>query len=137
MRRHWARGAVCAIAAAAVTVSAQGQSSPDATSRSSAPRPMSLVELAEIPRIVDAQLSPDGSSVAYMLQRADWKANRLVPHIWRQAVGGGTPVQLTSGDGGEANGRWSPDSHTLLYITGAQNGAQIFLVGADGGAGRQ
>src|SRR3954470_712894 len=137
MRRHWARGAVCAIAAAAVTVSARGQSSPEAPSRSSAPRPMSLVELAEIPRVVDAQLSPDGSSVSYMLQRADWKANRLVPHIWRQPVGGGTPVQLTSGDGGEANGRWSPDSRTLLYITGAQNGAQVFLVPAAGGPSRQ
>src|SRR3954466_10871059 len=110
MRRHWARGAVCATVAAVVTVSARGESSPDEAARSSAPPAMSLVELAEIPRIVDAQLSPDGRSVSYMLQRADWKANRLVPHLWRQPVGGGAPVQLTAGEAGEANGRWSPDS---------------------------
>jgi len=98
---------------------------------------MSLLELTEIPRLIDVQLSPDGRAVSYMLQRADWKANRLLPHIWRQTIGGGAPVQLTSGEMGEANARWSPDSRTLLYIAPAQNGAQIFLVPADGGASRQ
>jgi len=97
---------------------------------------MSLVDIVEVPRIIDVQLSPDGRAVSYMLQRADWKANRQLPHIWRQSVGG-SPVQLTAGDAGEANGRWSPDSRTLLYVAGAQNGAQIFLVPADGGVSRQ
>jgi dipeptidyl aminopeptidase/acylaminoacyl peptidase len=83
------------------------------------------------------QLSPDGRAVSYMLQRADWKANRLLPHIWRQTIGGGAPVQLTSGEVGEANARWSPDSRTLLYVAAAQNGAQIFIVPAHGGASRQ
>lgn len=39
-------------------------------------RPMTLVNLAEIPRVQDVQLSPDGRFVSYMLARADWKANR-------------------------------------------------------------
>ena len=118
--------AACAIAVAGAPIRAQQP-----------PRPLTLIELAGIPRIVDSQLSPDGRFVSYMLQRADWKANRQVPHIWRQAIAGGAPAQLTSGDAGEANARWSPDSRTLLYIAAAENGAQIFLIPAEGGAPRQ
>src|SRR5260370_42576042 len=80
-------------------------------------RPMSLVDLAELPRILDPQLSPDGRSVIYTLTRADWKANRAVAHIWRQSVGGGQPTPLTNGDAGEASGRWSPDGTSLLFLT--------------------
>src|SRR5215467_4565002 len=70
------------------------------------PRPLTLISLAEIPRITDVQLSPDGRSLSYMLGRADWKANVPVSHIWRQAVSGGSPVQLTSGESGELIARW-------------------------------
>ena len=63
---------------------------------------MSLVDLAELPRIAGAppQLSPDGRPLAYLLTRTDWKAGRLVFQLWRQEVGGGAPVQLTFSDGG-------------------------------------
>lgn len=98
-----------------------------------APRPMSLVSLAEIPRVQDIQLSPSGQDVSYMLARADWKANRLVTHIWRQSVAGGPPAQITSGDAGELFARWSPDGRTLLFLTGGQ----IALVAAEGGPPRQ
>ena len=112
---------------AAVAISAAGPSM-DAQTR----RPMTLVELASIPRITDVQLSPDGRFVSYVLSRADWKENRLVFHIWRQAVAGGAPEQLTSG-GTEIFARWSPDSRTIFYLARGQ----IFLVPADGGDARQ
>jgi dipeptidyl aminopeptidase/acylaminoacyl peptidase len=97
-------------------------------------RPMSIVDLAELPRILDPQLSPDGRSVIYMLTRADWKANRAVPHIWRQTVGGGQPAQLTNGNAGEASARWSPDGKSLLFLTrGDESGTQIYLLPSEGG----
>src|SRR5439155_10975505 len=97
------------------------------------PRPLTLVSLAEIPRVQDAQLSPDGQSVSYMLARADWKANVLVAHIWRQPIAGGRPTQLTSGESGELLARWSPDSRTLLYLSRGQ----IWLMPIGGGPARQ
>jgi dipeptidyl aminopeptidase/acylaminoacyl peptidase len=96
------------------------------------PRPMTLISLAEIPRVQDVQLSPDGRFVSYTVARADWKSGLLASHIWRQAVAGGAPVQLTS-DTGELFARWSPDSRTLLYFSRGQ----IWLMGADGGTPRQ
>lgn len=101
--------------------------------RAQSPRPLTLVGLAELPRVQDVQLSPDGRFVSYMLARNDWKANRQVAHIFRQAVAGGSPAQLTSTDGGESAARWSPDARTLAYLARGENGLQIFLLPADGG----
>ncbi len=95
------------------------------------------IGLAEIPRVQDVQLSPDGHAVSYMLARADWKANRMLPHIWRQAVAGGPPVQITNGETGESLARWSPDGQTLLFLGRGSVGQQIFLVSAAGGTPRQ
>src|SRR2546426_1014746 len=91
-------------------------------------RRMTLIDLAEIPRVLDAQLGPDGRSISYTLARADWRANRQVSHVWRQEIAGGAPVQLTRRDAGETTSRWSPDSRTLLFVSRAEQGAQIFLV---------
>jgi dipeptidyl aminopeptidase/acylaminoacyl peptidase len=102
------------------------------------PRPLTLVGLAELPRILDPQLSPDGLFVVYMLTRADWKANRQIGHIWRQAIAGGAPTQMTSGDAGEANARWAPDGRSILFLAPrGEGGAQIFLLPASGGDARQ
>jgi hypothetical protein len=98
---------------------------------------LTLVSLAEIPRITDPQLSPDGRFVSYALARADWQANRQVTHIWRQATSGGSAAQVTSGDGSEMLARWSPDSASIAFLARASDGLQIFLVGGDGSARRQ
>jgi dipeptidyl aminopeptidase/acylaminoacyl peptidase len=100
-------------------------------------KPLTLVSLAEIPRVQDGQLSPDGRFVSYMLARADWKANRQVAHIFRQSTTGGPPLQITSSDAGESIARWSPDGRSLLYVARGDNGIQIFVVPADGGPPRQ
>lgn len=122
-------GAVlCALLAAFPRAPLSGQSKAE----------LMLVTLAEIPRLLDPQLSPDGRFVSYMLMRADWKANRQVGHIWRQAVAGGAPVQLTRGDAGEGTARWSPDGQWLVYLApGGPGGMQLFVVPAAGGDARQ
>jgi dipeptidyl aminopeptidase/acylaminoacyl peptidase len=99
---------VLAIAGGVVALSAQPPQSP---------QPMTLVQIAELPRLVDPQLSPDGKSVAYMLGTADWTAGQQAFHLWRQSTAGGAPVALTSGNTGDAPGstRWSPDGSSLLF----------------------
>src|SRR5471030_1873001 len=94
-------------------------------------KPMTLLDIAELPRLLDPQLSPDGRAIVYMLGRADWKANRLVWHLWRQDTEGGSPHQLTSGSIGEVPGsaRWSPDGASSLLV----RDGQIALVPAGGG----
>ena len=95
---------------------------------------ISLVQLAEIARVLEPQLSPDGRSVAYMLATADWTLNRLSYHLWRQNTTGGAPVALTSGAPGEipGNTRWSPDGSSILFA----RAGQLMLIPASGGDAR-
>jgi len=51
-------------------------------------RPMTLVDLLNIPRISDPQISPDGKSLTFVLATADWTANQRVPRIWRISTDG-------------------------------------------------
>ncbi len=97
-------------------------------------RAMSLVQLAELPRLFDPQLSPDGKSVIYMLGTADWTAGRLAFHLWRQTTSGGAPVALTPGSTGDVPGsnRWSPDGSSILF----GRAGQLMLMPATGGEPR-
>jgi dipeptidyl aminopeptidase/acylaminoacyl peptidase len=96
-------------------------------------RPLTFVGLAEVSRLIGPQLSPDGKTVAYFVSTTDWKANRLVFHLWRQQTAGGAPQQLTFTEGGDAPiVRWSPDGSTLLF----GRGGQFMLLPAEGGEPR-
>src|SRR4051812_14414376 len=66
-----------------------------------APKPMSLIDLANLQRILGPQLSPDGRTLVYALSVTDWKLGRRVYHLWRQDTAGGAPVQLTFSEGGD------------------------------------
>src|SRR5688500_20278771 len=46
-------------------------------------RPMTPVDLLNIPRVGDPQLSPDGRAIAFWLSTPDWPSNRRVTHLWR------------------------------------------------------
>ena len=73
------------------------------------PRPMTLIDVMNVPQIADPQLSPDGRQILFVRSEANWKCNRRIGHVWRIAPGGQNLVQLTSGVEGESGPRWSPD----------------------------
>jgi dipeptidyl aminopeptidase/acylaminoacyl peptidase len=108
---------------------------PRSSTHAQSKRPLTLVDLAELPRLLDPQLSPDGRTLVYLQSLTDWKGSRLAFHLWRQDVGGGAPRQITFSDGGEFPGftRWSPDGTRLAFV----RDNQIFMMAADGGEARQ
>jgi dipeptidyl aminopeptidase/acylaminoacyl peptidase len=112
-----------------------------------AKRPMSLVDMLEVPNLADPQLSPDGKQILFALGKADWKANTRISHIWRINTDGTGLIQMTNGAKGESSPRWSPDGTTIAFlarrssVSGASDGGeemtQIFLLGNLGGEARQ
>lgn len=99
-------------------------------------RPMTLVDLLEVPSLTNPQLSPDGRQLLYVLAEADWNVNRRVSHISRVAVDGGAPVQMTSSVGGENEPRWSPDGRSIAFVARRDDSPQIHLMRSDGGESR-
>ena len=99
------------------------------------PRPMGLVDLLNVPRVGDPQLSPDGREILFTRSESDWKSGRRVTHIWRARIGSGDPMQLTHGAESENAPRWSPDGKTIAFTAkrGDNEFAQIYLLPADGG----
>src|SRR5437899_2295519 len=62
------------------------------------PRPMTLVDLLNVPRLSDPRPSPDGREVVYVQTQADWKANKRIGHPWRIPVASGAETRITNGD---------------------------------------
>jgi dipeptidyl aminopeptidase/acylaminoacyl peptidase len=98
-------------------------------------RPMTLVELLDVPQLSDPQLSPNGRELLYVLAEADWDANKRISHIWRVNADGSGLVQLTNGEGGESSPRWSPNGERIAFLAerGDLEDRQIFLLSNTGG----
>lgn len=85
------------------------------------------------------QLSPDGKQILFTIDRADWKQNRRLGHIYRINADGTNQVQLTFGERGETNPRWSPDGKWIAFTTrrDPDTNNQIYLLSVDGGEARR
>ncbi len=94
---------------------------------------MSPVDLLNIPRVGDPQISPDGTRVLFLLATTDWAGNRRVPQIWQIGVNGTNLRRLTSGDNGAAAARWSPDGSSIAFLSRGS----INVMDADGAGARQ
>ena len=102
-------------------------------------RPMGVVDMIALPAVSDPQLSPDGTTVLFVMDGPDWKANRRVGHVYRIRADGSDQVQLTFGERGESSPRWSPDGRRIAFLArrGDDASSQIYVLDADGGEARR
>ena len=133
--RHSLALVVCALMVSAVAA----QEKPSVAQGSEAKRGRTFVEALEQQVVGDPQLSPDGKHILFTIERADWKANRRIGHIYRIASDGTGQVQLTFGERGESSPRWSPDGKAIAFTTrrDADTNNQIYLLGVEGGEARR
>jgi len=74
-----------------------------------------MMETLRLP--ADAQLSPDGRQVAYVLMEPVADLPKRQGRIWIVDTNGDEPRPLTRGPGNDACPRWSPDSQYIAFIS--------------------
>ncbi|HLX39257.1 MAG TPA: prolyl oligopeptidase family serine peptidase [Ktedonobacteraceae bacterium] len=101
--------------------------------------PMSVIDLLSLRIASDPQLSPDGSTIAYVVQECHEKTNTTSSAIWLVNSSGGktaAPRKLTAGTQHDTAPRWSPDGKTLAFLSDREGTAQVYLLSLDGGEAR-
>ncbi len=87
---------------------------PDASAQGK--RPMTIVDLIDLPQVGGPRLSPDGTELLYTRSGTDWKKNGRTTHIHRVGADGSGDIQLTNGEPGESSPRWSPDGASIAFL---------------------
>ena len=95
-------------------------------------RPMTFDDLMAIKRIGDAQISPDGSRVVYVVTDVDKNLNRGKRSVWAVPSSGGASQQLITSDKNDYSPRWSADGKWIAFLSTREGAPQIFVAGADG-----
>jgi dipeptidyl aminopeptidase/acylaminoacyl peptidase len=100
-----------------------------------------IMETLRLP--ADAQLSPDGQQVAYVVMEPVADLPKRQGRIWIVETDGGEPRPLTKGPGNDSCPRWSPDNQHLAFISkmkvegSNKSKAQLYLMSLKDGEARQ
>jgi dipeptidyl aminopeptidase/acylaminoacyl peptidase len=109
---------------------------------------MAPQDLTRIRFLSDAQISPDGRTVAFVVTVLSQEKDEYLSNIWLVDTAGGEPRRFTTGPRRDTAPRWSPDGSRLafvserdtkkkgqLYVMPAQGGEATRLTDLDNGAG--
>lgn len=100
-------------------------------------RAMNFDDLIAMKRVADAQLSPDGSRVAYVVNVISKEANKGKRSIQTVPTAGGAPQPLITSNGNDDTPRWSPDGVRLAFLSTREGAPQLYVANADGSNARK
>lgn len=99
-------------------------------------RPLSPDDVLGFKNVEDAQISPDGTQIAFVVGDA-FKSDSKWPQstIWLVGTAGGELRQLTSGPRSDSLPRWSPDGRRIAFLSDRLKDGQrqVFVMPCDGG----
>jgi dipeptidyl aminopeptidase/acylaminoacyl peptidase len=100
-----------------------------------AKKPFTFEAMMSLKRIGGPVISPDGKWVLFAAVDVDLKENKRTSHLWVVPTAGGQTRQLPGTPAGESGGRWSPDGKSYLYLSAAEGGSQVWVIGFDSASG--
>lgn len=94
---------------------------------------LNVRDLVRLNRLSDAQLSPDGKVVVYVLRETDMEANKGRTDLWMVSAEGGESRRLTSHEAADFHPRFSPDGQSIHFLSTRSGSSQIWRIALDGG----
>jgi dipeptidyl aminopeptidase/acylaminoacyl peptidase len=95
-------------------------------------------DLYRLQTIGDAQISPDGAWVSYVLTSTDSAKDKRNSDVWMVSWDGQESIQLTNSQDGESSPRWSPDGKYISFLSSRQGKtSQVWLMDRRGGEGKK
>ncbi len=99
----------------------------------------------QLPSVYDAQISPDGELVAFVVADAYRASGEGAPKLAKAAIyavpaGGGEMMSLTNSGKSDTLPCWSPDGSTLAFLSDRDDDdgqRQVYLLPRDGGEARR
>jgi dipeptidyl aminopeptidase/acylaminoacyl peptidase len=94
--------------------------------------PFSIHDMLAMDRLSDAQVSPDGTQVAFTVRVTDVAANKGRTDVWVAAADGSRVRRLTTHDANDWNARWGANG--VIYFLSTRSGSpQIWRLDTGGG----
>ncbi|HEX6080623.1 MAG TPA: S9 family peptidase [Methylomirabilota bacterium] len=98
-------------------------------------RGMVPADLTRIRFVGDAQVSPDGRTVACVVTELSEERDEYLSHIWLVDTAGGAPRRFTAGPRRDTTPRWSPDGSRLAFVSEREprKKGQLYVIPLAGG----
>lgn len=99
--------------------------------------PWTAEDLFALKWVDEAQFSPDGRRIVFVVREVDRESNGYRSALWLVNTGAGRPRRLTWGAGrGDTQPAWSPDGRRIAFTSARSGTAQIHVIEIKGGEGR-
>jgi dipeptidyl aminopeptidase/acylaminoacyl peptidase len=93
-------------------------------------------DLWRLRMVSDPRLSPDGSSVAFVVATSDQETDKPATTIWVTPADGSSPARPFTTGPEDNSPRWSPDGRWLAFVAERGHGPQLHVASLDGGEAR-
>ena len=92
-------------------------------------------DLTRVSFVTDAQISPDGRRIAFVVTSLSEERDEYLSNIWIVDAAGGEPRRFTAGPRRDVEPRWSPDGTRLAFLSERtpKEKLQLYVMPADGG----
>ncbi|MEX0735826.1 MAG: S9 family peptidase [Bacteroidota bacterium] len=100
-------------------------------------RPIAFDDLISMGRVTDPRISPDGSTVAFVVTYHSVAENRTNSNIYLVPTAGGEVRQLTAARGANNSPRWMPDGSTIAFVSSRDGESQIWTIPVSGGEAKK
>lgn len=103
--------------------------------QSASKRVITPQDLWAMKRLSNPALSPDGRTVALVVQEWNIEANKSTSNIWLVPTTGGEPRRLTTAQASDGSPVWSPDGTRIAFVSkrGEDQAAGLYVIRTDGG----